>query len=85
MMGLANRLTEPGAALETAIALATDIAAFPQRCMRSDRRSSYDQWSLELPAAIDRERELGLATIKSGETVEGASRFSKGAGRHGQF
>ncbi len=85
MMGLANRLTEPGEALAEAIELATEISAFPQLCMRSDRRSSYDQWALELPAAIDRERELGLATIRSGETVEGASRFAGGAGRHGQF
>jgi enoyl-CoA hydratase len=28
---------------------------------------------------------LGLTTILSGETVEGATRFSKGAGRHGSF
>lgn len=27
----------------------------------------------------------GLATIKSGETVDGAGRFAKGAGRHGTF
>ena len=29
-------------------ALAEAIAKFPQICMRSDRRSSYEQWSLEL-------------------------------------
>ena len=84
-MGLANRLTEPGHALEAALELANDVAAFPQACMRSDRRSAYDQWSLDLPDAIERERELGLATIRSGETVEGATRFKDGAGRHGEF
>ena len=37
-MGLANRLCAPGTALESAVALAQEIAAFPQLCMR-DRKS----------------------------------------------
>ena len=37
-MGLANRLTRPGGALDGALDLARQIAAFPNRCMRSDRR-----------------------------------------------
>ena len=84
-MGLANRLVPPGGALTAAIELARQIAAFPQACMRSDRRSSYEQWPLDLPAALARETELGLATIASGETLEGARRFASGAGRHGSF
>jgi len=28
---------------------------------------------------------LGLKTIKSGETLDGAIRFAEGAGRHGSF
>ncbi len=83
-MGLANRLTEPGQALPAAIDLARDLAALPQRCLRSDRLSSYDQWSLPIDAALARETELGLATIRSGETREGAARFAAGAGRHGE-
>jgi enoyl-CoA hydratase len=51
--------------------------------MRSDRRSSYEQWDLDLGAALTRETELGLAVIASGETVAGARRFAAGAGRHG--
>lgn len=82
-MGLANRLVEPGSALGAAIELARQIASFPQGCMRSDRRSSYDQWSLDLPDALRRETELGLETIRSGETLAGAQRFASGAGRHG--
>ena len=27
-----------------AVALAHELARFPQRCLRSDRRSSYEQW-----------------------------------------
>src|SRR5688500_19744621 len=46
LMGLANRLVEPGQALPEAIALAKSLAAFPQRCMRSDRLSSYRPWEL---------------------------------------
>ena len=84
-MGLANRLVPTGRALDEVIALARQIAAFPQVCLRGDRRSSYDQWSLPLDEALARETELGLATIRSGETVAGAGRFAAGAGRHGAF
>jgi enoyl-CoA hydratase len=84
-MGLANRLTKKGAALDTSLALAAQLAKFPQRCLRADRRSSYEQWSLDLPAALRNETELGLEVIQSGETAEGAKRFAAGAGRHGSF
>jgi enoyl-CoA hydratase/carnithine racemase len=84
-MGLANRLTEPGGALAAALELAAQIAAFPQRCMRSDRLSAYEQEPLGLAAAIRNEYRHGIATIRSGETVAGARRFSAGAGRHGKF
>lgn len=83
--GLANRVCEPGDALEVAVALAEDIAAFPQGCLRSDRRSAIDQWSLDLSTALSAETEVGMATIRSGETVEGARRFAAGEGRHGTF
>jgi enoyl-CoA hydratase len=82
-MGLANRLTEPGGALDGAVALAHELAALPQLCLRSDRRSSYEQWGLSLDDALRNEFERGAATIASGETLEGASRFASGAGRHG--
>lgn len=82
-MGLVNRLADPGRALDEALDLARQVAAFPQGCMRSDRRSAYDQWDLELDHALRRETELGLAVIRSGETLEGASRFAAGEGRHG--
>jgi enoyl-CoA hydratase len=84
-MGLVNRLVEPGAALDAAIALAEDLAAFPQRCLRSDRLASYDQWSLPVDEALAVEYRHGIATIASGETLEGAQRFASGEGRHGAF
>jgi enoyl-CoA hydratase len=82
-MGVANRLCEPGTALTTAIALAEGIAGFPQVCLRNDRRSSYEQWDLDLPAALANEAALGLEVIRSGETRAGAERFAAGEGRHG--
>lgn len=84
-MGLANRLTRPGKALEEATFLARQLCDFPQLCMRNDRMSSYEQWDLPLEAALKRETELGLDVINSGETREGATRFASGKGRHGDF
>src|SRR5690242_13386973 len=82
-MGLANRLAEPDAALEDALVLARELVALPQLCLRSDRRSSYEQWGVPLDDALANEFARGAATIASGETLEGASRFAAGAGRHG--
>lgn len=84
-MGLANRLVEPGTAVHAALELAGQLAEFPQNCLRSDRLSSYEQWGLPLDEAILNEYRHGWATIQSGETREGATRFARGAGRHGQF
>ena len=71
-MGLANRLCAPGRAVEEAVALAQQLAGFPQGCLRADRRSSYDQWGLDLPSALAHETELGLGVIASGETRRAA-------------
>ena len=84
-MGLANRLAPRGQALQVAEKLALEIAAFPQACMRGDRRSAYEQWGHAEAEAIANEFVHGTATLKSGETVSGATRFKDGAGRHGQF
>lgn len=84
-MGLANRVVEPGTSREEAEALAELIAAFPQQCMRNDRRSAWEQCDLSLSEALKNEFRLGMETITSGETLEGAGRFAVGAGRHGKF
>ncbi len=84
-MGLANRLVEPGQALAAAKELALQIAAFPQRCMRSDRLSALEQWDLDFETALANETRRGLEVIQSGETREGAARFAGGEGRHGAF
>jgi len=84
-MGLANRLVEPGRALEEAVALAEQLAAFPQHCLRGDRLSAYRQWGLSEAAALAEETRIGIGVIRSGETAAGARRFAEGAGRHGVF
>jgi enoyl-CoA hydratase len=84
-MGLANRIVDKGQALKSARELAQQIAAFPQRCMRSDRMSAYEGWNLALPEALLSEYRYAIATINSGETREGAARFASGTGRHGKF
>ena len=84
-MGLVNRLVRKGKALEAAVALAKEIAKFPQRCMRADRLSSYEQWNLGLADALRLETRRGVEVVRSGETLEGATRFASGAGRHGSF
>lgn len=84
-MGLANRLVPKGQALDSARELALSLAEFPQRCMRSDRESSYRQWGMSIDDALRMETELGLGVVQSGETREGATRFASGKGRHGDF
>lgn len=84
-MGLANRVVEKKELMAEAEKLALQIAAFPQTCMRGDRRSAYEQWSMEEDAALQNEFAHGMKTLQSGETVAGASRFTQGSGRHGDF
>ncbi|MGA8255742.1 MAG: crotonase/enoyl-CoA hydratase family protein [Nocardioides sp.] len=82
-IGLVNRVTEPGAALVTAVALGHELAALPQTCLRHDRASALEQWGLSEDDAWRNEFTHGLETIGSGETLSGAGRFAGGAGRHG--
>lgn len=84
-MQLVNRLVPAGDALAAALALARQLAGFPQACLRGDRMSAYEQWGMDQQAALANEFRHGLHTLQSGETVAGAMRFSQGQGRHGQF
>ncbi len=82
-MGLANRVVPTGQAREAAIALALQLAKFPQATMRADRESAYVQWDLPMGDALLQEWERGRDRIP--DALEGARRFASGAGRHGQF
>lgn len=82
-MGLVQRLVEPGGAVAEAQKIAAEIAKFPQAALRADRRSVFEQWSLDFDDAIKNEHRGGLDAMASGEAREGAARFVEGAGRHG--
>ena len=82
-IGLANRVVADGQARAAAEALAAQIAAFPQTCLRQDRLSSYEQWGLPLADALRNEYRHGRISLDSGDAHSGADRFRQGAGRHG--
>lgn len=84
-MGLVNRLVPPGAARSFAEALAAEIASLPQTCLRSDRNAVLLQLDepLSRTASLEREFRIGMQTLLSGESVQGARHFTDGAFRHG--
>src|SRR6058998_999198 len=84
-MGLVNRLCEPGEALDTARRLAITLARLPQACLRSDRKSMYEQWETDVATALRRESELGLEVIGSGEVGRGLTHWRSGAWSFSDF
>ncbi|MEO3785441.1 crotonase/enoyl-CoA hydratase family protein [Actinocorallia sp. B10E7] len=83
-IGLANRVVPEGRALAAARELAETLAAFPQTCLRRDRASVLDQHGLTEAEALAAEFRHGLVSLAS-DALDGAARFSSGAGRHGSF
>jgi enoyl-CoA hydratase/carnithine racemase len=81
--GLATMVVPAGHALDAALVVARRLAALPQTCLRSDRQSTYRQWDLPIEDALALETEVGLATLLTGEGIDGAQRFADGAGRGG--
>src|SRR5262245_62764797 len=84
-MGLANRIVPPGKALEEALALAGEIASRPQAALRSDRLSSYQQWSQPIPEALLHEFEFGMQALHTGELRSGLERYASGRWRTGDL
>jgi enoyl-CoA hydratase len=82
--GLANRVVKAGDARMVAVALAKEIARFPQACMRADRASAYAGWSRDIDEALKQEARRG-APVVAKEGVAGAARFASGKGRGGSF
>jgi enoyl-CoA hydratase len=83
-IGLVNRVVPRGQARAAAEALAAELAAFPQRCLREDRLSVLEQEGLTEPDALAGEYRHGLVSLAT-DSVAGAGRFAAGAGRHGDF
>lgn len=82
-MGLCNRVVPAGQALDAALALACEIASFPQDTLRADRASALAAEGLPLQAALLLEWAGGSECL--GQALQGASRFASGQGRHGQL
>ncbi|GMT96930.1 crotonase/enoyl-CoA hydratase family protein [Corallococcus caeni] len=83
-MGLVNRVVPKGEARAAAESLAAQIAAFPQACMNADRASAYAQADLTFEDAMRQEFQGGVKVLQT-ESIPGATRFARGAGRHGRF
>ncbi len=80
-IGLANRVVPTGQARDKAEELAAELAGLPQQCLRADRLSLLYQWGRPEAEAMD--FEFGSMSRVAAESLEGASRFAAGAGRHG--
>lgn len=84
-MGLANRVCAAGEALETAVTLAREIAAFPRTTMLADRAGVLSAFDLDVDSALLAEHDRGVASIRQGGMADGVQRFDAGAGRGGRF
>ncbi len=82
-MGLANRVVPTGSSRVQAEALARQLAAFPQICMREDRLSLLESLALNEADALASEFRHGIRSLA--EVAGGLERFRGGAGRHGSF
>ena len=83
-IGLVNRVVPSGTARARAEALASELAAYPQACLRNDRLSVLAQDGLDEAAALRQELEYGVRSLEAG-AAQGAERFRRGEGRHGAF
>ena len=81
-MGLTDRVTAPGAALASALALADSLTRFPQGCLRADFLSGR-MAPADLATAL--RREWVSAGMVLAEGIAGATRFAQGVGRGGAF
>ena len=82
-IGLVNRVVPSGASRSAAEALALELAAFPQVCLRHDRLSLLEQEDLDEDTALANELTHGLTSLT--EVEKGLRRFHSGEGRHGRF
>jgi enoyl-CoA hydratase/carnithine racemase len=82
-MGLVSRVVPNGQARVAAEALAREIAAFPQACLRSDRQSATESLSLTDTEAMANEFWHGMSALAAPGLAEEIGRFRGGAGRGG--
>lgn len=82
-IGLADRISPAGSALDTALELADLIAAFPQTTVRSDRLAVLEGLGRPPAEGLAIERRHGLGVLDT--AAKGAARFEEGSGRSGTF
>jgi enoyl-CoA hydratase len=82
-MGLVSRVVGRGQARTAATALAHELAALPQACLRSDRQSAMESMSLSDDDAMANEFTRGMSALGTPDLAEGIGRFRAGAGRGG--
>lgn len=83
-IGLCEKIVADGTTKEEAEKMASEITRFPQQAMLADRASIIATRGMPVRKALEHEWQHGMEAIKN-EGIEGASRFTKGAGRHGDF
>ncbi|KAF2093377.1 enoyl-CoA hydratase/isomerase family protein [Rhizodiscina lignyota] len=85
-MGLANRVVPKGKGFDEAMEIARQLVGFPQGCMNADRASCYYAAynATSFTDAMHNEFDNGIKIVET-ESIEGAAKFSGGAGRHGAF
>jgi enoyl-CoA hydratase len=76
-IGFVDRLVPTGTALDAAVELAGQIAAFPWRCVVSDRRAVYDGLGLDLTEGLANEDRLGREVIFADDFAAGVDRFAE--------
>ena len=82
-MGLVDRVVPPGQARAAAEALARDLSALPQACLRSDRAAALEGLGRPAGDAMANEFSRGLQVLSAAGFAEGVQRFRDGAGRGG--
>ncbi len=82
-IGLVSRVVPHGQARAAAEELARELAALPQQCLRSDRRSALESVSLSDEEAMANEFRHGLTALGAPALADGVERFRRGAGRGG--
>lgn len=83
-IGLCEYVVPEGEARMKAEELAHTIAAFPQACMRADRRSAIESHGLSVEDALRNEFSISKGMVAA-EGIDGARRFADGKGRGGDF
>ena len=76
-IGLANRISEPGAVVAAAVAVGEEIAANAPVAVAAAKGAIEDAWDLELAAGLQREREWYEKPLASDDRNEGLKAFAE--------